>query len=53
MLCQKLYYDRKWTIWGALGAFAAYGVATAGFEVGMVYASRVSPRTDPSIVSVS
>ncbi|POY73529.1 hypothetical protein BMF94_3466 [Rhodotorula taiwanensis] len=40
MLCQKLYYDRKWTIWGALGAFAAYGVATAGFEVGMVYASR-------------
>ncbi|BGP53205.1 hypothetical protein JCM8202_002761 [Rhodotorula sphaerocarpa] len=40
MFCQKLHYDRKWSVMRALGAFAAYAIATAGFEVAMVYASR-------------
>ncbi|BGP22117.1 cystinosin/ERS1p repeat protein [Rhodotorula toruloides] len=40
MLCQMLYYDRKWRWYAAAGAFAAYACAAAGFEVGMVYASR-------------
>lgn len=47
MFCQKLHYDRKWSVMRALGAFAAYAIATAGFEVAMVYASRVSAA--PSI----
>ncbi|EGU12567.1 hypothetical protein RTG_01100 [Rhodotorula toruloides ATCC 204091] len=40
MLCQMLYYDRKWRWYAAAGAFGAYACTAAGFEVGMVYASR-------------
>lgn len=41
MLCQMLYYDRKWRWYAAAGVFGAYACAAAGFEVAMVYASRV------------
>ncbi|BGP45315.1 hypothetical protein JCM10450v2_001133 [Rhodotorula kratochvilovae] len=40
ILCQVLYYDKKWRWYSAVGAFAAYAVVTAGFECGMIFASR-------------
>ncbi|GAA5826201.1 hypothetical protein JCM11251_007205 [Rhodosporidiobolus azoricus] len=41
IFCQILHYQRKWKWYAAyLGAFSAYAVVCAGFEVGMVYACR-------------
>ncbi|GAA6047950.1 hypothetical protein JCM3770_006439 [Rhodotorula araucariae] len=40
IFCQMLYYDKKCRWFNAVGAFAAYAAVAAGFEVGMIYASR-------------
>lgn len=49
IFCQMLYYDKKWRWYSACGAFAVYAVVCSGFEVGMVYASKVRPRCSLSL----
>lgn len=56
MLCQKMYYDQGWSWKAAVAGFAAYAVGAAGFEIAMVFASRVGPpqvctRFTPRLVS--
>ncbi|GAA5929237.1 hypothetical protein JCM10213_005019, partial [Rhodosporidiobolus nylandii] len=47
--CQILHYDRGWRWYSAyIGAFSAYAVVCAGFEVGMVFACRAGERAGNS-----
>jgi len=43
IFCQMLFYDKGFRWFSAVGTFLLYAVACSGFEVGMVYASRVRP----------
>ena len=38
-----MYYDKGWSWKAAVAGFAAYAVGAAGFEIAMVFASRVRP----------